>query len=48
MLFRSGRELAALWGGAGESFASVSLSGRLVVVALADGRIRLWEAATAG
>jgi len=42
-----GRELAALWGAAGESFASVSLSGRLVVVALADGRIRLWEAATA-
>jgi WD40 repeat protein len=40
-----GRELAVLWGGSGESFASVSLSGRLVVVALADGRVRLWEAA---
>jgi WD40 repeat protein len=41
-----GRELAALWGAAGESFASIALSGRLVVVTLADGRIRLWEAAT--
>ena len=40
-----GCELAALWGSRGDKFASVSLLGRLVVVALADGRIRLWEAA---
>lgn len=41
----SGSLLAALWGPASESFAGVALfgGGEHVAVALADGRIRLWE-----
>jgi WD40 repeat protein len=42
---RAGREIVALWGGSGESFASVTSfgRGRGLAVALADGRIRMWE-----
>jgi len=38
-----GREIAALWGGAGESFVAVATRGTSVAVALSDGRIRLWD-----
>ena len=44
----SGTALASLWGPASESFAGVALfgGGDHVAVALADGRIRLWEPAS--
>jgi WD40 repeat protein len=44
----SASPLASLWGPASESFAGVALygGGERVAVALADGRIRLWEPAT--
>ena len=44
----SGAALASLWGPATESFAGVALfgAGDHVAVALADGRIRLWEPAS--
>jgi hypothetical protein len=37
-----GASLASLWGPQDESFAAVALHGDQVVVALADGRVRIW------
>jgi WD40 repeat protein len=38
-----GKEVAALWGAAGEAFVAVATRGTAVAVALSDGRVRLWN-----